>query len=275
MDFYAVHRGKSVGVFTTWEDCKKSIDGYSHAIFKKFSNIKEANEFVEKGHGEFVVQNHFENENFVPNIIVFTDGACINNGKPDALAGIGVFFAENDPRNYSGKISGKQSNNCAEIKAILKAFIILKRDIEKGKNVLICSDSTYAIRCCTTYGQKCFEKNWDESIPNVELVKASYELFKNIKNVQFKYVKAHTDNNDFFSIGNSGADKLANMAIGAPSCPYNSKEVHRIYLRVKYEEKDEAKALGARWDKDSKSWYILSNLEDKFKELLFEKFEKL
>ncbi len=31
---------------------------------------------------------------------------------------------------------------------------------------------------------------------------------------------------------------------------------HRIYLRVPYEEKEEAKQLGARWDPDRKQWYV-------------------
>ena len=30
----------------------------------------------------------------------------------------------------------------------------------------------------------------------------------------------------------------------------------KIYLTVPYKEKDEAKKLGARWDPDSKLWYI-------------------
>ena len=29
-----------------------------------------------------------------------------------------------------------------------------------------------------------------------------------------------------------------------------------LYLDVPYEEKDEAKALGARWDRDARLWYV-------------------
>lgn len=35
----------------------------------------------------------------------------------------------------------------------------------------------------------------------------------------------------------------------------------RVYLNVLFEEKDEAKAYGAKWDKDEKKWYTLSNNE--------------
>ena len=30
----------------------------------------------------------------------------------------------------------------------------------------------------------------------------------------------------------------------------------KTYLNVPYAEKDEAKALGAWWDKDAKKWYV-------------------
>ena len=29
----------------------------------------------------------------------------------------------------------------------------------------------------------------------------------------------------------------------------------RVYLTVPYAEKDDAKALGAKWDREAKSWY--------------------
>ncbi len=38
-----------------------------------------------------------------------------------------------------------------------------------------------------------------------------------------------------------------------------NKKVTRVDLRVPYSEKDDAKALGARWDASIKKWYTLSN----------------
>jgi hypothetical protein len=34
--------------------------------------------------------------------------------------------------------------------------------------------------------------------------------------------------------------------------------VSKIYLNVPYTEKEEAKSLGARWDKESKRWHVES-----------------
>ena len=36
MKYYAVHKGKKPGIYNTWEDCKKQIDGFSGPIYKKF-----------------------------------------------------------------------------------------------------------------------------------------------------------------------------------------------------------------------------------------------
>jgi hypothetical protein len=43
---------------------------------------------------------------------------------------------------------------------------------------------------------------------------------------------------------------------GKPKVPYNNKFKVRQYLRVPYAEKDEAKRLGAKWDNQTKSWFI-------------------
>jgi ribonuclease HI len=140
---------------------------------------------------------------------IYTDGACTNNGTKYAKAGLGIYFGDNDHRNISKRIQGKQSNNVAELTAIKDTFNIIKYDILSGKNITIISDSRYSILCVTSYGKKCSEKKWNINIPNLQLVKDTYELYKNIKNVHFQHIKAHTNKTDKHSIGNYNADKLA------------------------------------------------------------------
>jgi len=92
-------------------------------------------------------------------------------------------------------------------------YQILEKEIKNNKDITICSDSIYAIRCCTTYGKKNADKKWSTEIPNKELVKTIYNLYKSYKNIHFLHVRAHTGNNDPHSIGNFHADRLANLAI--------------------------------------------------------------
>ena len=46
MKLYAVHKGRKPGIYTTWEECKKQIDGFSGPIYKKFDNITSAELFL-------------------------------------------------------------------------------------------------------------------------------------------------------------------------------------------------------------------------------------
>ena len=62
-------------------------------------------------------------------INVYVDGACINNGKPNAKAGYGVFFSDDDVRNESKRVTGKQSNNTGELTAFVRALEILEKEI--------------------------------------------------------------------------------------------------------------------------------------------------
>jgi len=210
-------------------------------------------------------------------ILVYTDGACSNNGSVGAKAGVGVFFGEGDPRNLSQRVAGKQTNNTAELTAIISVNVILREHIASGGRVTIYSDSQYAIRCCTSYGAKLYRNNWKgtgknpKPVPNIDLVRQAYLTYKDHENVQFAYVRAHTGAQDRHSIGNDGADRLANVAIGHNSCPYarsnqdspsnKSKQTAkpRIYLDIPYREKDEGKPYGTRWDPRRKKWYIYTD----------------
>ena len=125
-------------------------------------------------------------------------------------------------------MQGKHTNNTAELIAIIKTYYIIEKDIINNKNITIVSDSEYAISCATYYGEKCHKNDYlckkNTEITNKKYVKEIYELFKDLKNVNFLHVKAHTTNNDIHSIGNYYADKLANLAIGLDNCPYNKNE---------------------------------------------------
>ncbi len=44
--FYAVKAGRVPGVYGTWADCQKQINGFSGAVFKSFTSEEEAVQFV-------------------------------------------------------------------------------------------------------------------------------------------------------------------------------------------------------------------------------------
>ncbi|KDN43194.1 hypothetical protein K437DRAFT_237308 [Tilletiaria anomala UBC 951] len=44
--FYAVRQGRNVGIFTTWDECRASVDGFSQAQFKRFDTRHQAEAFI-------------------------------------------------------------------------------------------------------------------------------------------------------------------------------------------------------------------------------------
>lgn len=233
MAFYAVANGFTVGIFTTWDECNRSVKGYKHAIFKKFSVKQEAEAFItqhqQKQHDTKSVdikENDFILENdFIPDYYVYTDGACSNNGKENAMAGIGIYFGSDDPRNVSKRITGKQTNNRAELTAIIETYAIIEPDIQMRKKIAIATDSEYVLKCIGSYGKSCALQHWKKEIPNKDLVQLAYELYRDKPMLQFIHVKAHTNETDIHSIGNANADRLANLSIGLEDCPYHIESI--------------------------------------------------
>ena len=39
---YAVRAGRACGIFTTWAECKKQVDGFAGARYKGFTDVSEA-----------------------------------------------------------------------------------------------------------------------------------------------------------------------------------------------------------------------------------------
>ena len=193
--FYAVKNGRVKNIYDNWESCKQQVQGFKGAQFKKFKTKQEAIDYMND-----IVEDYINDK-----IYVYCDGSCIHNGKPNAKAGIGIYFGENDPRNVSEAING-HSNNVAELTAMIRVYNYVKKDIT------IVSDSKYALHCVKEYGKKQEKDSWKNNIPNEDLVKQLYETYKHT-NIQFMHVYAHTNKKDIHSIGNAMADKLAYDAI--------------------------------------------------------------
>ena len=45
--YYAVKKGKTPGIYLTWEDCKAQTEGFSGAIYKSFPTLEQAEQYVE------------------------------------------------------------------------------------------------------------------------------------------------------------------------------------------------------------------------------------
>ena len=132
---------------------------------------------------------------------VYTDGACINNGKKNARCGSGVWFGQDDPRNRALRIPGEaQSNQIGEIAAVIAAMEI----VPPYQPVKIYTDSKYVIEGLTTNLETWENDGWID-IKNARLFRKAAHLIRHRSaKTTMQWVKGHDGDQ-----GNEGSDALA------------------------------------------------------------------
>jgi ribonuclease HI len=230
--FYAVHKGRKTGIYKTWDECKAQVEKYENPVFKKFNNQDEAKQFLKAGFGNNKKETTFSNDKYKTykkkqsynneeiqieespqNIFIYTDGSCIRAKKQPPKAGYGIYIPEKDIEISKPLLNQKITNNRAEMMAIIESIDYLNVE-ELNKKIIIFTDSQYCIYIFTGTGER-YEKNDYKNeegilVPNIDLIKKMLEL-KRTHNITLLKVRAHTDKEDKHSIGNSIADKLANI----------------------------------------------------------------
>ncbi|XP_051167907.1 ribonuclease H1-like [Leptopilina boulardi] len=164
---------------------------------RKTDSINYASSSKIETHGLEKDENGFVN--------VYTDGACSQNGKRKARAGIGVWFSDDHPLNVSRAVVGRQTNNMAEIQAVT----IAARQAQKAgiKKLKINTDSQFLINCKTKWMKSWKAKGWKTAdgrpvINKEELLEMEAAIAP--LQVSWNHVRGHRG-----IYGNEMADKLA------------------------------------------------------------------
>jgi ribonuclease HI len=262
MKYYAVYKGKNVGIFNTWDECQESITGYSGAIFKKFNTEEEAQKYLQCDHNlidSYFTRNKKEEVSTEVSSIVdfydkkintdkpllnlYTDGSCINWNE-NKYAGYGIYIPEMNIQISKRLDEEHKTNNRAELTAILEA---IKKTQEYMDDYHICihTDSQYSMNSLSIMNNNSIENNFQrngEDIPNRDIIEEGIEIMKeNVKNVSLLKVKAHTGLDDEHSKGNEEADRLANegsMKDIYNYCKENDKNLYDMPIPFgKYKDK--------------------------------------
>ncbi len=196
--FYAVKNGYHIGIFNTWEECRKEVSGYSGAEYKSFPTRAQAEEYMGVNHQ---ISLFDEEKTEDSTAVAYVDGSYNINTKIFGC-GVVIFYKGNetkfskafsDPemalmRNVAGEIEGAKlamqycvDNNIAEID--------------------IYYDYEGVEKWCTGA--------WKTNKEGTAAYKRFYdEISKSVK-VSFNKVKGHSG--DTF---NDMADRLAKDAVG-------------------------------------------------------------
>jgi ribonuclease HI len=164
-----------------YHDEKFKVNNKKVSSVSKISEVSRANDMF----GSF--------DGFIPEVEIWTDGACVYNGTPHAKAAWAFVSGKFEK---AGKVEGKQTNNVAEGLAI---YYALSWAAENGyKKILLHTDSQISLHNLNKSASK---------------VKMNREIFEDIEKlisvngleVHYKKVLGHSGDPN-----NERADKLAN-----------------------------------------------------------------
>ena len=110
--YYAVRKGKNIGIYNSWEECQEQILGFSNAEFKGFMTLEDAKSYMNNQTIFIMDENKavaYIDGSYSDEIKMFSYGAVIfHNGETKKFS-----KAFSDPdlvdmRNVAGEIKGSE-----------------------------------------------------------------------------------------------------------------------------------------------------------------------
>jgi ribonuclease HI len=182
---------------------------------------------------------------------LYTDGSAIPNpGK----SGCGAVLVAEDDVTVLWTLSeylGEGTNNTGEMTAILRGC---QRADELGMTkVTIYTDSELSVQLVS--GTKRTTK------PHLKTILDRILALHHTVNYEIRWVKGHNKHK-----WNEYADALANKAVkqqqDVPVLAKSAVDI-KLLLKCSYDEKDEVKKLGARWDAERKTWWAPNTIQNR------------
>lgn len=193
--YYVVWSGKQTGIFNSWNDCKKQVEGYAGAKYMGFYTLEEAKYAYQKNYDQFIGFNNKDNE--------LSDAEKKKYGKPEGVSIAvdaahssktkmmeyqGVFVETSTILFKFGPVKGG-SNNIGEFLALVH---VLAYQEKNNLNYPIYSDSKIAISWI--YQKKC-KTNVDKKTENPQILNLIARAEKWLKEndiSKYKIMKWHT-----------------------------------------------------------------------------------
>lgn len=234
--YYAVARGRVPGIYRSWAECETQVKGFIGAKFKKFSSLEAARDFIRpavEAKDTLLARTPPEMADCAESLvklgdqrgptsegeellIAFCDGACPKNGAATS-AGWGVCWPFHPDWVGAGPLSGPVFTNIrAELTAVIAAIVLSNHHAPSTspKRLVVYTDSKYCCDLVADWLPKWKAARWQrpgKPFANLDLVKA-LDILLMTRPVDLIFVPAHTNNDDFFSIWNFEADRLATIA---------------------------------------------------------------
>ena len=199
------------------------LDAYIYEKGSNNSNMEESQNNV------FVHLPSLIKEEAPKLLHIFTDGACTNNGRPNANAAWGVLLVSDIGYivldRYSGAVPKiePQTNQRAELRALLYGLELAEKQLQRDptlKKVQIWSDSQYSINCASVWGPNWKKSGWKKQggpIQHLDLIQPLVLTTQKLGfSLEYKWLKGHKGGESqhvFPWIFNHQVDMLATSAL--------------------------------------------------------------
>jgi ribonuclease HI len=206
--YYTVISGKVPGIYTSWEECKEQVIGVPNAIYKSFYSYDEAYYYFTEQTKK--VHQLFNEDAYTNYYKIYTDGSNIGN----TIYAFG--FVVLDPNNnvickaykgYEPNELSKHRNISGECFGVIEALNYCKEN--NINDILIYHDYLGLKRWA--------EGDWQANSPISILYKNKLNDYKNIDNLNFKFVWVKGHNGDKW---NEEADRLAKLGLNTFSLTF-------------------------------------------------------
>ena len=182
ISYYVVNKGLIPGIYTSWTECKKQVDGFKNPIYRKFDNKKDAITFhnleieldlnlnlnlnktvkIENETKDILdtsltltsILNEFENITYL-----FCDGSAIHKNYKSIKCSFGLYIInpfenenDNENDNENENENDNENNNEKKLKDFKKGISVSQFISENGTNNL-------AELSAVLYGLNYIEKN--------------------------------------------------------------------------------------------------------------------
>lgn len=190
--YYAVKKGHKPGIYTSWDECKKQVEKFSGAVYKSFTSLEDAKNFIK-----------LEEEKIVDyGLIAYVDGSYNIKTKE---YGYGCILIEGQKviKELSGKGDKEALVSMRNVAGeILGSLAAMKFALENGY-----------LGVCIYYDYEGIEK-WANGLWRANKIGTqNYQKLVNEyrKKINISFIKVLAHSGDFF---NERADKLAKKAVG-------------------------------------------------------------
>ena len=192
--YYAVRSGRKTGIFTSWEECKKQVMGYSSAVYKSFTDREEAERFMAAAAPK-------SDKSIDERVKIYVDGS-FDVGTGRFSYGMAVLDGDmeiTDNKAFVDPELAAMRNVAGEIKGSMAA---MQYCLDKGiDDVVIYYDYEGIAKWCTG--------EWKTNKEGTKAYAAFYNSIKDRLNVEFRHVKGHSGDKY-----NDLVDHLAKQALG-------------------------------------------------------------